>query len=397
MPDARAEVDDLDRDAAADAIQAADALLDRRGLPGQVVEHQAVAELEVAALAAGFGRDEQARPVGGAEPRDLGVAPRRRELLVEDAAGELRPRAERRRAASRASRDGRRRPASSRAPRRQRARLRRAARPGADRSRSIASGLLPQLRSRPARAPPSAPRPEASARRMRSMRPPSRHRIVGARLRRRSACLDCAVASVPPPDAIGRQIDRRPARGAAGRRCPTRRVELVHGGSGTPRREPRLDVRALGKLVRPQQLQQPEEAVRIVFERRRAEQQDVPAERRDRRDGAIRRLARMSGRPPQPLRLVDDQQIDARGDRLRRSARGRSTSVSSAITARRWTSNGLKPAPKSCATSARRGGSSSVNTWWYLRHSSPSHCTVSASGRDDQAALDRCRCAAAGS
>ena len=40
----------------------------------------------------------------------------------------------------------------------------------------------------------------------------------------------------------------------------------------------------------------------------------------------------------------------------------------------------MKSAPKSRATSASRGASSSVNTWWYLRHSSPSHCTVSASG-----------------
>ena len=59
---------------------------------------------------------------------------------------------------------------------------------------------------------------------------------------------------------------------------------------------------------------------------------------------------------------------------------GRSISISSAITARRCTSNGLKSAPKSRATSARRGESSSVKTWWYFRQSSPSHWTVSASG-----------------
>ena len=59
---------------------------------------------------------------------------------------------------------------------------------------------------------------------------------------------------------------------------------------------------------------------------------------------------------------------------------GRSISISSAITPRRCTSNGLKPSPKSRFTSASRGASSSVNTWWYLRHSSPSHCTVSESG-----------------
>ena len=91
----RTEVDDLDGDAAADAIEPPDALLHRRGLPRQVVEHEPVAELEVAPFAARLGRHQDARPVVGAEPRDLGVAPRGRQLLVEDAAGELRPRAER--------------------------------------------------------------------------------------------------------------------------------------------------------------------------------------------------------------------------------------------------------------------------------------------------------------
>jgi hypothetical protein len=43
-------------------------------------------------------------------------------------------------------------------------------------------------------------------------------------------------------------------------------------------------------------------------------------------------------------------------------------------------SNALKPSPKSRDTSARRSESSSVNTWWYFRHNSPNHCTVSVSG-----------------
>ena len=59
---------------------------------------------------------------------------------------------------------------------------------------------------------------------------------------------------------------------------------------------------------------------------------------------------------------------------------GRATSVSRAITARRWTSKGLKSGPWSRATSASRASSSSTNTWWYFRKSSPSHCTVSVSG-----------------
>ena len=70
------------------------------------------------------------------------------------------------------------------------------------------------------------------------------------------------------------------------------------------------------KLVGPEQLQQPEEAMRIVFERRRAQQEDVPPERGNRGDRAVVRLAGMSRPAPQPLRLVDDEQVDAGLDRL---------------------------------------------------------------------------------
>ena len=65
-PDAlgRPEVDDLDREAPADPVEAADALLDHERAPRQVEEHEAPAELEVAALAAALGRDEQARALG---------------------------------------------------------------------------------------------------------------------------------------------------------------------------------------------------------------------------------------------------------------------------------------------------------------------------------------------
>src|SRR5688572_25009732 len=50
-PGGRTEVHDVHRDAPADAIESADALLHDRGFPGQVEQHQAVAELEVATLA----------------------------------------------------------------------------------------------------------------------------------------------------------------------------------------------------------------------------------------------------------------------------------------------------------------------------------------------------------
>ena len=93
-PGGRTEVDDVDGNAAPDAIQPPDALLHCRRCPRQVVEHQPPAELEVASLATGFGRHQQARPIVGAKPRDLRVAPCRRQVLVEDATGQLRARTE---------------------------------------------------------------------------------------------------------------------------------------------------------------------------------------------------------------------------------------------------------------------------------------------------------------
>jgi hypothetical protein len=50
-----ADVDDLDRFVPADAVEAPDALLDRGRRPGEIEEHEAVAELEIASLAAALG------------------------------------------------------------------------------------------------------------------------------------------------------------------------------------------------------------------------------------------------------------------------------------------------------------------------------------------------------
>ena len=77
-PDARCrtKIDDGDRDATPDAIEPPDALLDRRGFPRQVIEHQPMAELEVASFAARFGRHQDAWPLVFAESGDFGVAPR---------------------------------------------------------------------------------------------------------------------------------------------------------------------------------------------------------------------------------------------------------------------------------------------------------------------------------
>ena len=86
----RTEVDDLHRHAPADPIEPADPLLHERRFPGKVEQHEAAAELEVAALASAFGGDEQARTIGFPETGDLRVAARRGQLLVEDARCELR-------------------------------------------------------------------------------------------------------------------------------------------------------------------------------------------------------------------------------------------------------------------------------------------------------------------
>src|SRR5687768_16661419 len=51
--------------------------------------------------------------------------------------------------------------------------------------------------------------------------------------------------------------------------------------------------------------------MRIVLERRGAEEQHVPPERSDRRDSSIAGLPGMPGRTPETLRLVYDEQIDS--------------------------------------------------------------------------------------
>ena len=56
--------------------------------------------------------------------------------------------------------------------------------------------------------------------------------------------------------------------------------------------------------------------MRIVFERRRAEEQHVTTEAGDWRNRSPRRFTRVAGRTPQPLCLVHHEQIDARLHRL---------------------------------------------------------------------------------
>ena len=80
----RAEVDDLDRHRPVDPVEPADPLLHRGGVARQVEEDEAAAELEVAALAARFRRDQDRRSVRPPELGDLDVSALGRELLVED-------------------------------------------------------------------------------------------------------------------------------------------------------------------------------------------------------------------------------------------------------------------------------------------------------------------------
>ena len=154
--------------------------------------------------------------------------------------------------------------------------------------------------------------PDASARRTRSIFSRSRDGVGGGALRTRASRRPSLQL---PPSRRRRASIGMPTRGGKPP-MSARRVELVHGGSGVPCGEARLDAHVLRKVLRPQQLQQPEEPVRVVFERRRAQQQHVAAERRDRRNRAPGRIAGMARRTPQTLRLVDDQQIDAGAHRL---------------------------------------------------------------------------------
>src|SRR5262249_47251537 len=81
----RPEVDDLDRPVAPQPVEPADPLLDRPRVPGEIEEDDPTAELEVAALAAALGRDEDRRPRPEAELGHLDVGAPLGEVLVEDA------------------------------------------------------------------------------------------------------------------------------------------------------------------------------------------------------------------------------------------------------------------------------------------------------------------------
>jgi hypothetical protein len=88
------------------------------------------------------------------------------------------------------------------------------------------------------------------------------------------------------------------------------------GGTGAwwkrrPAREARLDAHVFRKLLRTKQLQHAEESVCVVFEWSGAEEQDVAAQSRDRRDRSPAGVTWMAGRASESLCLVHHQQVDA--------------------------------------------------------------------------------------
>ena len=80
----------------ADAVEAADALLEQLGVAREVEEDEVVGELEVAALAADLGADEEAGAVGFGEPGGVAVALEEGEAFVEEGGVELGSRERRR-------------------------------------------------------------------------------------------------------------------------------------------------------------------------------------------------------------------------------------------------------------------------------------------------------------
>ena len=104
---------------------------------------------------------------------------------------------------------------------------------------------------------------------------------------------------------------------------PRRQASDVGAAGGTgawwqrrAAREARLEAHVLGKLLGTKQLQQPEESVRVVFEWSGAQEQDVTAQGRDRRDRSPAGVAWVARRAAQSLCFVHDEQIDSRSHRL---------------------------------------------------------------------------------
>ena len=154
-----------------------------------------------------------------------------------------------------------------------------------------ALGLGGQARRSPRRRG-RAPRAGRRGRRGRGRRGPPCAALARALLGGLSAQVAHQPSRAPPsPSAPSRSTGA----GTRGGRPPmsARRVELVQGGSGSRAGEALVERLLLGELLGAQELEQAEEAVGVVLERRGGEQQDVPARGRDGRDGPVRLVARV--------------------------------------------------------------------------------------------------------
>ena len=262
-------------------------------VPRQVEEDQALAELEVAAFAAALGRHEQARALGLAELRDLDVATRGREVLVEDAESRAARTVRQRRSQQlerlavaprrRASSGARRLPARRFGARATRCADRSRQPPAAWRRQRVSSRVEKRARSAA---------PDASARRMRSALR-RRSSSVGRRFGpERAASTPPAGRSMPSAPMANR---RAPRPAAAGRRCRRAAWSWCTGAAARPDARRSSNVSSSGNSSGPQQLQQAEEPVRVVVERRRREEQHVAAE------PAIGATARHAGSPGCPV------------------------------------------------------------------------------------------------
>ena len=188
-------------------------------------------------------------------------------------------------------------------------------------SHAIRGSAASARSARRARAASSRPRrawsaaPEASARRTRSAfcrRP----RAWGAGAPR-TASTSSSLAAQPPSPSVG-----RPTRGGSPP-MSTRRVELVQGGRGSGRARRVSRVSVLREIGGAQQLEQAEEAVHVVVEGDRGEEQEVAAQGGDGRHRAPGRAARVAGRAAQAVGLVHHEEVDAGLGRAGRQLRPR--------------------------------------------------------------------------
>ena len=247
----RPEVDDLDRARPADPVEPPDPLLHRGRIGREVEKNEPPAELEVAPFAPRLGRDEERRTSLAPELRHLEVSAPGRQLLVKDGDAPPRP------------------------------------------------GLETRLESLNRRQIVDEDERLSGERRLRE----PRHARVGE--------VGLLVAREPRLQGRRREIDgdgsaRRepPEIGAA--RCAR------HGGERPPFGERCRELQKGAVRVGAKEGEEVEEAGDVGLERRGGQKKDVPRPLRERRDRAPRVVSPRARRPLQPVRLVHDEEIEAR-------------------------------------------------------------------------------------